>query len=84
MRTFEKWNELANTQCVVIIDHAIFDEKTYVCDNLGIINDDLRIGVVVKGKELFVYKQDVINFWTYENAYVVEDPIMKITIVNKM
>ena len=84
MRTFEKWDDLANKSCRVIINHVLFDEQQYDCDMLQIINDEHRIGATIKGKELFVYKQDVKNFIVHNNVYMVEDGMMTIAIVNKM
>ena len=84
MRTFEKWGQLANKNCMVVIEHVLFDKQQYECEALQVVNDDERIGVVIKGRELFVNKQDVIDFWVYDNAYIVKDKMMKITIVNKM
>ena len=84
MGTFEKWDELANKNCMVIIEHALFDEKQYDCDALQVINDLHRIGVVIKGKELFMYKHNVRSLIVHDNAYMVEDDMMTITIVNKM
>ena len=84
MRTFEKWDQLENINCRVIINHALFDEQQYDCDMLQIINDEHRVGVVIKDRELFMYKQDVVDFWVYDNAYSVRDNIMTMTIVNKL
>ena len=84
MRTFEKWDQLQNVNCRIIINHALFDEQQYDCETLQIINDERRIGVVIKGRELFVYKHEVVDFWIYENAYTVRDEMLTITIVNKM
>ena len=84
MRTFEKWGQLANKNCMVVIEHALFDKQQYECEALQVINDDERIGVVIKGRELFINKPDVEDFWVYDNAYIVKDKMMKITIVNKM
>ena len=84
MRTFEKWGQLANKNCMVIIEHVLFDKQQYECEALQVVNDDERIGVIIKGIELFVNKQDVEDFWVYDNAYMVKDKMMKITIVNKM
>lgn len=84
MRTFEKWGQLENKKCRVIINHAIFDEQQYDCDMLQIINDEHRIGVMIKGKELFINKKDAVDFWVYDNAYTVRDKMLTITIVNKM
>lgn len=84
MRTFEKWDQLENMNCRAIINHTLFEEQQYDCNMLQIINDEHKIGVVIKGRELFMYKQDVIDFWIYENAYTVRDRMLTITIVNKM
>ena len=84
MRTFEKWGQLANKNCMVVVRHMLFDKQQFECDRLQIINDENRIGVVIKGREIFVDKSDVIDFWVHDNAYTVEGGMMKITIVNKM
>ena len=84
MRSFEKWDQLENMKGRVIINHALFGEQQYDCDMLQIINDEHRIGVVIKGRELFVRKKEVVDFWVYENAYTVRDEMLTITIVNKM
>ena len=84
MGTFEKWGQLANKNCMVVIEHALFDKQQYECEELQVVNDEHRIGVVIKGRELFINKPDVEDFWVYDNAYIVKDKMMKITIVNKM
>ena len=84
MRTFEKWGQLENKNCRVIINHELFGEQQYDCNMLHVINDEHKIGVVIKGRELFVYKQDVVDFWVYDNAYTVRDKMLTITIVNKL
>lgn len=84
MRSFEKWDQLENKNCRVIINHALFGEQQYDCDMLQIINDEHRIGVVIKGRELFVNKMDVVDFWVYDNTYHIQDQMLKIAIVNKM
>ena len=84
MRTFKKWDQLENITCRAIINHILFGEQQYDCDMLQIINDEHRIGVVIKGKELYINKQNLIDFWVYENAYTIRDKMLTITIVNKM
>ena len=84
MRTFEKWGQLANKNCMVVIEHALFDKQQYECEALKVVNDDERIGVVIKGRELFINKRDVKSFIVNYNVYMVEDDMMTITIVNKM
>ena len=81
---FELWDQLQNKNCMVVINHALFEEQQYDCDDMQIINDEHRIGVIIKGRELFVYKQEIVDFWVYDNAYTVRDEMLTITIVNKM
>ena len=84
MRTFEKWDELAGKKCLVIIRHMLFDKQKYRCDKLQIINDERRLGVRIKGQDLFVYKREILNYATNDKVYMVHDKWMQITIVNKM
>ena len=84
MRTFEQWDQLENMNCRVIIRHALFGKQIYDCDMLQIINDEHRIGVLIKGRELFVRKADVVDFWVHDNTYHVQGTLLKIAIVNKM
>ena len=84
MRTFEKWDQLENKNCRIIINHILFGENQYDCDMLQIINDEHRVGVVIKGKDLFVNKLDVLEFEVRDDIYMVKDKMLTITIVNKM
>lgn len=81
---FKLWDELQNKKCRVIINHTLFGEQQYDCNMLQIINDEHRIGVIIKRKELFIYKQNIVDFWIYDNAYTVRDNMMTMTIVNKL
>lgn len=84
MRTFDKWGQLENMNCRVIINHALFGQKQYDCDMLQIINDEHRIGVVIKGRKLYVHKHNVKSFFVYDTLSIVADDMMTIEIVNNM
>lgn len=84
MRTFEKWDQLENMNCRVIINHVLFGEQQYDCDNVQIINDEHKIGIIIKGRELFIHKQEVVDFWIYNNTYTIRDKMLTMTIVNKL
>ena len=83
MRSFEQWDQLENMNCRVIINHILFDNQQYNCDMLQIINDEHRIGVVIKERELFVYKQSMTEFEIYDNAYTVSDGMLTISVICK-
>ena len=85
MRRYDEWNQLQKLHSKVVLKHLLFGEQIYNCDELGIVNDDDRIGVVVKGEELFVYKQKVVDFCVNGNIYTVGDDMLEIkVVVNKL
>jgi hypothetical protein len=85
MGRYDRWKELQRLQGKVMLKHLLFGEQTYECDELQVVNDDERIGVVVKGKDLFVYKQKVVEFCVKGNTYTIGDDMLEIrVIVNKL
>jgi hypothetical protein len=85
MRNYDKWNELQGLKGKVAVKHLLFGEQQYGCDALQVVNYDEKIGVVVKGAALFVYKQKVVDFCASGNMFVVGDDMLEIeVIVNKM
>ena len=85
MRKYDEWNQLQGLRGNVALKHLLFGEQKYGCDELQVVNDDEKIGIVVKGTELFVYKQKVVEFCTSGNMFVVGDDMLEIeVIVNKL
>ena len=85
MGRYDRWNGLQKLQGTIVLKHLLFGEQTYICDELTIVNDHERIGIVVKGKELFVYKQKVVEFCVKGNTYTIGDDMLEINIiVNKL
>lgn len=84
MKFFEQWDKLENLKAKVLLKHSLFGRQIHNCDSLKIINDD-RVGLVLKGQEIFVYKEDAILTNVHDNAYTVDDGTLQITIfVNKL
>ena len=85
MGRYDRWDQLNGLRGKVALKHLLFGEQKYGCDELQVINDDEKIGIVVKGAELFVYKQKVVDFCADGNTYKVGDDLLEIkVIVNKM
>jgi hypothetical protein len=85
MRKYDEWNQLQGLRGKVTLKHLLFGEQQYGCDELQVVNDDEKIGIVVKGTELFVYKQKVVEFCASGNMFVAGDDMLEIeVIVNKM
>ena len=54
-----KFQQLNGQRGKVILEHRLFDKQVFYCDCLQTIHDDERAGLVLKGQEKFLYKQDV-------------------------
>ena len=84
MRKYDEWKQLQNKKGRVIVEHALFGVQAYACDDIKIVNDE-RVGVTIKGSDLFVRKENIKAFEVKDNEYVVEDEMLAIrVIVNKV
>ena len=84
MEFFEKWDKLENLKAKVILKHTLFGRQMHNCDALHIINDD-RLGLIIKGQEVFVDKRKIACIELSEGMYTVSDGKLTITlIVNKL
>lgn len=82
MRKFEQLN---GERAKVLLKHCLFDRQAFYCEKLQTINDDHRIGVILKNREIFIYKTDVRAAEIHDDVYTVSDGRMTITIiVNKL
>lgn len=84
MKFFEQWDKLENLKAKVLLKHSLFGRQIHNCDSLQIINDE-RIGLVLKGQEIFMNKQDIVCSEAHKGMYTVSDGRLTITIfVNNM
>ena len=85
MRSFERWQELQNLNGMVVLNHLLFGDSVYECDSLQVINNENKLGIIIKGQELFVYKDSVEYFCVSNDIYEVKDDLLSIKIiVNKL
>jgi hypothetical protein len=85
MRKYDEWDQLQGLRGKATLKHLLFGEQQYGCDELQVVNDGEKIGIVVKGTELFVYKQKVVEFCVKGNVYTIGDDMLTIrVIVNKL
>jgi hypothetical protein len=78
-----KFTQLNGVRAKVLLKHCLFDRQVFVCNELQTINDDERIGLMLKDQEIFLYKQDVMVTDLLENIYTISDGRLTI-IVNKL
>lgn len=75
-----KFIQLNGVQAKVILEHCLFDKQRFYCSRLQTINDDERIGVILKGQDKFVYKQDVKVAEVQDGTYTISDGRLTIII----
>ena len=84
MGRYDEWKQLQNKKGKVVVEHALFGGQTYVCDSIQVVDDD-RVGVTIKGSDLFVMKESINSFKVGGNEYMVKDGMLTIrVIVNKV
>ena len=77
-----KFIQLNGVEAKVIIKHCLFDNQKFDYCQLQII-DDKRIGVLLKGHEIFMDKQDVKVAEANDDTYILSDGRLTITIICK-
>ena len=64
----------------MVLEHCLFDKQRFYCRQLQTINDDKRIGVLLRGNAIFMYKPDVKIADTNGGVYVLSDGRLTVTI----
>lgn len=77
-----KFTQLNGVKAKVLVEHCLFDKQVFLCDELQIIDDE-RIGVMIKGQAIFMYKQNVKVAEVQGDLYTVSDGRLTI-FVNKL
>ena len=80
MRKFEQLN---GVEAKVVLEHCLFDKQRFYCRQLQTVNDDRRIGILLRNHEIFMDRQDVKVAEVDGDTYTLSDGRLTI-IVNKM
>lgn len=79
-----KFTQLDGLMGKVMLDHCLFGVQTFYCDELQTINDERKIGLILKKQSVYVDKQNIKVMEIHDNKYKVSDDRLTITvIVNK-
>ena len=82
-QVMRKFQQLNGVEAKVIIEHCLFDKQRFYCRQLQTINDDKRIGLILKDQPIFMYKQNVKVAEVQGDEYRASDGRLTI-IVNKL
>ena len=78
-----KFTQLNGKEGKVILEHHLFDNQRFYCRQLQTINDEQRIGVLLKGHEIFIDKRDIKVAEVNDNEYILSNGNITITIICK-
>lgn len=78
-----KFIQLNGAEAKVVLNHCLFNKQTFYCDELQTINNDEKIGLILKGQAVFMYKQNVkVVDWSGK-VCTISDGRLTITIICK-
>ena len=75
-----KFIQLNGVEAKVKLEHSLFDNQRFYCRQLQTINDDDRVGVIIKDREIFVYKHDIKSAEVCGDVYKISDNRLTITV----
>lgn len=78
-----KFTQLNGAEVKVVLNHSLFDRQRFYCRQLQTINDNDKVGVLLKDHPIFMDKQDVKIADVHENEYILYDGRLTI-IVEKL
>ena len=78
-----KFTQLNGVEAKVVLEHCLFDNQRFYCRKLQTINDDDRIGILLRDNEIFMYKHDVKVAEAHDDTYIISDGRLKISIICK-
>jgi hypothetical protein len=78
-----KFTQLDGVEAEVVLEHCLFDKQRFICPSLKTIEDAERIGLLLRGHKIFMYKQDIKVAEVQDDAYTMSDGRLIIT-VNKL
>ena len=76
-----KFTQLNGVEAKVVLEHYLFDDQRFYCRQLQTINDDRRLGVLLRNHEIFMDKQNVKVAEIDSDKYVLSDGRLTITII---
>ena len=74
-----KFTQLNGVETKVVLEHCLFDKQIFYC-KLQTINDDEKIGVLLKDQEIYMYKHDVKVAYVQDDTYVICDGRLTINV----
>lgn len=78
-----KFTQLNGTRVSVVLEHCLFDTQRFICPSLKTIDNDDRIGVCLRGHEIYIYRQDIKVAEVSGDTYMISDGRLTINI-NKL
>ena len=79
-----KFTQLNGKMAKVILNHCLFGKQVFYCDQLQTVDDDDKVGLVLKNQPIYVDKHNIKVMSINDTRYEIADDRLTITInVNK-
>ena len=75
-----KFEQLDGQMGKITLNHCLFDKQVFYCNELQTINDNERVGIVIKEREIFVGKQGIKVAAICGNVYRIADDRLTIIV----
>lgn len=75
-----KFTQLNGRTATIILEHCWFDKQMLETQEVNVIEDEKRLGLVLKGQAIFVYKNQIKKFGLNDNVVEFADDKLKILI----
>lgn len=81
MREFiRKFMQLNGYAATITLEHCWFDKQRFKAYDVNVFEDKERLGLIVRGQAVFVYKNQLQNFKLNDNVVEFADDKLKISI----
>lgn len=52
-----KFTQLNGRTATIILEHKLFDKQKFEAQEVNVLDDDDRLGVIIMGQAVFIYKE---------------------------
>ena len=75
-----KFTQLNGKIATIILDHCWFDKQVFIAEELNLICDDDRLGLILRGQDIFIPAKQLREVKLNDNVVMFADDKLKILI----
>ena len=75
-----KFTQLNGHTATIMLEHKLFGKQQFEVQEVKVLDDDDRLGLILKGQAIFIYKNRLQKFMIDDNVVEFADDKLKILI----